>query len=205
MAGLLLMGCYWPEIQAAKAIDIKNHGTTVYNGGVASILCTFPNPDQTNQGFLFFQEFFVDSFIGIVIWTCLDPANPFVSPTSVPWTIGLVYTAMIIGFAANSISTNLARDLGTRMVAAIFFGKEAFTFNNGYSWISILVNIPATVFATGYYEMLMRDSLQKIHKGHAVHEDGEEGLVRHLTRVGSTEIGLMNATEKTRKATDDTV
>ena len=33
IAGLLLMGCYWPEIQAAKAIDIREHGTTVYNGG----------------------------------------------------------------------------------------------------------------------------------------------------------------------------
>lgn len=29
---------------------------------------------------------------------------------------------MIMGFAGNSISTNLARDLGTRIVAAIFFG-----------------------------------------------------------------------------------
>lgn len=205
VAGLVLMGCYWPEIQAAKAIDIQNHGTAVYNGGVASILCTFPNANQTNQGYLFFQEFFVDSFIGIVIWTCLDPANPFVSPVTVPWAIGLAYTAMILGFAANSISTNLARDLGTRMVAAIFFGKEAFTFNNGYSWISILVNIPATVFATGYYEMLMRDSLQKIHKGHAKHEGGEEGLVRHLTRVGSQEMGIVNSVQKNGISSEESV
>jgi glycerol uptake facilitator-like aquaporin len=196
MAGLVLVGCYWPEIQAAKAIDIAEHGTTVYNGGVASILCTFPNPNQTNQGFLFFQEFFVDSFIGVVIWACLDPANPFVTPASVPWAIGFVYSAMILAFAANSISTNLARDLGTRMVAAIFFGKEAFTFNNGYPWISILVNIPATVFATGYYEFLMRDSLQKIASGHAQHEEGEDGLVRHLTRVGTSEMGITNSTIK---------
>jgi hypothetical protein len=115
--------------------------------------------------------------------TCLDPANPFVSPVSVPFTIGLAYAAMIWGFAVNTISTNLARDLGTRIVAAIFFGPEAFKFDNGYSWISILVNIPATIFATGYYEFLMRDSLQKIHKGHASHEHGEEGLKRHLSKV----------------------
>jgi hypothetical protein len=115
----------------------------------------------------------------------------------VPFTIGLAYAAMIFGFATNSISTNLARDLGTRMVAAIFYGREAFTFGNGYSWISILVNIPATIFATGYYEFLMRDSLQKIQKGHASHEDGEEGLVRHLTKVSNLpeniELGYSNA------------
>ena len=69
------------------------------------------------------------------------------------------------------------------MVAAIFYGKGAFTYAN-YSWISILVNIPATVFATGFYELLMRDSLQKIGKGHAVHEDGDDGLALHLTKTG---------------------
>lgn len=157
---------------------------------VASIFCTFPNPNQTNQGYLFFQEFMVDAFIGVVIWSCLDPANPFVTPASVPWTIGFAYTAMILGFAANSISTNLARDLGTRIVAAIFFGKEAFTFDNGYPWISILVNIPATLFAVAYYEFLMKDSLQNISQGHAEHEEGEEGLVRHLTKVSPVEQGI---------------
>jgi len=90
---------------------------------------------------------------------------------------------MVWGFADITISTNLARDLGTRIVAAIFFGGEAFSYKN-YSWISILVNVPATLFATGYYELLMRDSLQKISGGHAVHEGGEEGLALHLTRSG---------------------
>ena len=193
------MGCYWPEIQAAKAIDLQLFGTTTFNGGVASILCTFPNPNQTNEGFLFFQEFFVDSFIGLVIWTCLDPANPFVTPVSIPFTIGLAYGVMVWGFGGNSISTNLARDLGTRIVAAIFFGKGAFP---KYTWISVLVNIPATIFATGYYELLMRDSLKKISKGHAEHRDGDEGLARHLTNVGAmnstyrepTENGARNGT-----------
>lgn len=101
---------------------------------------------------------------------------------------------MVWGFADVTISTNLARDLGTRIVAAIFYGSEAFSFHN-YSWISILVNVPATVFATAYYEMLMRDSLHKISKGAAFHEDGEEGLMLHLTTTGMTmEKGITNAT-----------
>ncbi|EXJ84599.1 hypothetical protein A1O3_05269 [Capronia epimyces CBS 606.96] len=208
LAGLMLMACYWPQIQAAKAIDIKEHGTAVYNGGVASILCVFPNPDQTNQGYLFFQEFFVDSYIGIIIWACLDRANPFVSAQSVPFTIGLAYATMVWGFAGNTISTNLARDLGTRIVAAIFFGGEAFTASSSYSWISILVNIPATIFATGYYEFLMRDSLQKIQQGHAEHKDGEEGLHRHISKVTGVDVanpawetnrGAMNTADGVRE------
>lgn len=94
----------------------------------------------------------------------------------------MAYANMVWGFAGVSISTNLARDLGTRIVAAIFYGREAFSYYN-YSWIAILVNIPATIFATAYYEFLMRDSLVKIGKGHAVHEDGDEGLRRHITNA----------------------
>jgi hypothetical protein len=73
------------------------------------------------------------------------------------------------------------------MVAAIFFGKEAFTYDHSYSWIAILVNIPATLFATGFYELVVRDSLTKIAKGHASHADGEDGLVRHLTKTKKIE------------------
>lgn len=47
----------------------------VANGAPASILCSFPNTNQTNAGYLVLVEFFVDSFIAIVIWSCLDPAN----------------------------------------------------------------------------------------------------------------------------------
>ena len=148
-----------------------------------------------NLGFLFLTEFFVDSYIGIVIWACLDPANPFVSPAGAPFAIGLAYATMVWGFADISISTNLARDLGTRIVAAIFFGGESFSYMN-YSWIAILVNVPATLFATGYYEFLMRDSLSKIGKGHAVHEDGEEGLQRHITRTVSGSSSLWVVRER---------
>lgn len=101
---------------------------------------------------------------------------------------------MIWGWAPATISTNLARDLGTRIVAAIFYGGEVFSFHNNYSWIAILVNIPATVVATAYYEFLMRDSLWKIGKGAAFHEHGEEGLALHLTKTEiATERGMMNA------------
>ncbi|KAF2753625.1 aquaporin-like protein [Pseudovirgaria hyperparasitica] len=188
IAGLLVMGQYHVQLSEFAAQTIAEGKGTVFNGGPASVLCTFPGEGQTNLGYLFLIEFFVDSFIGIVIWACLDPANPFVSPASAPFAIGLVYAVMVWGFADISISTNLARDLGTRIVAAIFYGGEAFSYYN-YSWIAIMVNVPATLFATAYYELLMRDSLQKIGKGHALHEEGEEGLQRHLTKTQVIEQG----------------
>ena len=63
IAGLLLMGMYWPEIAAFKAKTLAAGLPLNVNGGPASILCTFPNANQTNLGYLFMIEFFVDSFI----------------------------------------------------------------------------------------------------------------------------------------------
>jgi hypothetical protein len=150
-----------------------------------------------------------------VIWAVLDPANPFIAPASAPFVIGLVssnvqyfpfssqkknwdiadritfqaYANMVWGFANVTISTNLARDLGTRIVAAIFFGGDAF---NRYAPIAIFVNIPATIFATFVYEVLLKDSFAIIAKGHNVHEEGDEGLARHLTKTGTLEEGITN-------------
>lgn len=75
VAGCVLMGMYWPEIQAANEQFLAAGKPLVANGAPASILCSFPNPNQTNLGWVFMTEFFVDSFIGIIIWSCLDPAN----------------------------------------------------------------------------------------------------------------------------------
>lgn len=187
LAGLLLVGQYYPQLQALAAATTAKGLSLNSLGGPGSVLCSFPSPTQTNYGYLFFIEFFVDSYIGIVIWAVLDPANPFVSPISAPFIIGLAYAVMIWGFADVTISTNLARDLGTRIVAAIFYGSDAF---DRYSVISILVNVPATIFATTVYELILRDSFKIIAQGHNVHEDGEDGLARHLTKTGTWEQGV---------------
>lgn len=92
-----------------------------------------------------------------------------------------------------TISTNLARDLGTRIVAAIFYGGDAF---GKYSAIAILVNLPATFFATAVYELIHRDSLAIIAKGHGSHEGGEEGLMRHLTKTGTIDGGAQTSYER---------
>lgn len=219
-----MMGMYHQQLSEFESSlrEAGHSGSMVFNGGPASVLCSIPNANQTNLGYLVLIEFFVDAYIvsffpslpslllpslssphqltplstihqGIIIWAVLDPANPFVSASSAPFAIGLGYATMIWGWAPATISTNLARDLGTRIVAAMFYGGEVFSFHN-YSWIAILVNIPATIFATAYYEFLMRDSLRKIGKGAALHEHGEEGLALHLTKTEiATERGMMDA------------
>ncbi|KAL1998222.1 hypothetical protein VTN02DRAFT_6623 [Thermoascus thermophilus] len=197
VAGLLVMGIYWQEIKKFKEATLAAHQPLVSATGPAGILVAFPGAGQTNLGYLFFVEFFVDTFIGLVIWSAIDPANPFVSPTTTPIVIGMAYGVMVWGFAPLTISTNLARDLGCRIVAAMLFGGEAFAYRS-YCWIALLVNIPATIFATLFYEVFLRDSLAQIGAGKASHKDGEEGLRRYLTRTGVLE------GPKTERAGDST-
>jgi glycerol uptake facilitator-like aquaporin len=203
---MMIMIQYWEQMQTLKGqLLAKGHTSMNFEGGPGSILCSFPHPEQTNLGFLFLIEFFVDSFLvcflfflktpdkhtnmcrqALVIWATLDPSNPFIAPSSAPFVIGLGYALMVWGFADITISTNLARDLGARIVAAIFYGADAFSYNH-YSWIAMLVNIPASIFAVSYYELMMKDSMVNIANGHAEHENGTDGLMRHLTKTGSWE------------------
>lgn len=82
------MGQYHEQISAFAAESRAKGLGTVYNGGPASIFMTLPAENQNNLGYLVLIEFFVDSFIAMLIWACLDPANPFVSPSSAPFAIG---------------------------------------------------------------------------------------------------------------------
>lgn len=68
MAGLLMYGQYHQQISAyAAANDAKGIGN-IFNGGAASILCAIPAGApvykvEQSLGYLFFIEFFVDSYI----------------------------------------------------------------------------------------------------------------------------------------------
>lgn len=58
------MGMYHEQISAYSE-SLRAAGTTnlAFNGGPASILCSFPGETQHNLGYLFLIEFFVDSYI----------------------------------------------------------------------------------------------------------------------------------------------
>jgi hypothetical protein len=75
IAALFLVGQYHPQLMELAEATRATGASANSLGGPGSILCSFPAPTQTNYGYLFFIEFFVDSFIGIVIWSVLDPGK----------------------------------------------------------------------------------------------------------------------------------
>jgi hypothetical protein len=59
----LLVGQYHPQLSALAA-ELTAKGISPNSlGGPGSVLCSFPGPTEKNYGYLFFIEFFVDSFI----------------------------------------------------------------------------------------------------------------------------------------------
>lgn len=183
LGGLLVVAGFWPQIRELNAAFTEAGKPLVAQGAPASILCAFPGPGESNLGYVLLMEFLADLFIGTVIWATLDPANPFITPGAIPPVLGAAYASMIWAFGSLALSTNLARDLGTRAVAAMIYGGRAFTYR-GYAPIAMFVNVPATLLATAFYEVVMRDSLAVIGKGEARFEEGDLVLYRHLRRMG---------------------
>lgn len=183
LGGLMVMGAFWPQIRDLNVKFVEEGKPLVGAGAPASILCAFPGPSQDNLGYVLLMETIVCVFIGLIIWATLDPSNPFIRPNCIPLVLGAAYASMIWAFGSLALSTNLARDLGTRIVAAMLYGGQAFTYR-GYAPIAMFVNIPATLLATAFYEAVMRDSLAVIGKGEAAYADGEVMLYGQLRRMG---------------------
>lgn len=202
IACFLIAGMYHQQIQQLRASDLAAGRPDVSATGPASILVTIPGPEQTNLGWLFLIEFFVDTCLNIVTWAAVDPGNPFVSRQTTPFIIGGVYGAMIWGFADISIGANPVRDLGGRIAAASIFGRSAFTIHE-YAWIPCLTSFPAALFATGIYELLLRDSLDRIGAGQASFESDHHELHRILTAQGGPGQAKKKKNEGSNSVNDD--
>lgn len=60
-----MMGMYHQQLSEFEtSLRAAGHtGSMVFNGGPASVLCSIPNANQTNLGYLVLIEFFVDFYI----------------------------------------------------------------------------------------------------------------------------------------------
>ncbi|GJF00116.1 aquaporin-like protein [Phanerochaete sordida] len=131
--------------------------------GLAGIFALY-SPVGLNLGQAFLNEFVCDFLIAIIIWACIDPTNFLVPPAAGPWVVALAYTMCIWGYSPNGLSTNAARDVGTRLAAIALWGTRA---NGGpYAAIAALTNIPATLLGACFYEFILADSARVVTPGH---------------------------------------
>ncbi|KDR76189.1 hypothetical protein GALMADRAFT_464632 [Galerina marginata CBS 339.88] len=172
--------------------------------GVAGAFANFKLADQS-MGRAFMNEFVNCTMLGIIIWAAIDPSNILIAPVMSPFIVAFGYAAAIWGYSVPSISLNAARDLGGRLAALTIWGMDA--KGDGFSAISSLVNIPATVFAAVLYEIFFTDSDRVIDASHLdyirVHANharlptphGEKQDPNRPASTGSTEKGTVDMYE----------
>lgn len=151
------------------------------SAGPAGIIALFP-PANRSYGEMFANEFFAAFFIGLVIWACLDGQNIFVSPTVVPYTIGIAFGATIWGWISGGVALNTARDVGARFACGAIYGTECFPPQ--YSALAALTNIFSTLCAVSIYTFILSDSRRPpapVALGHLVEHEREAHL--HATRT----------------------
>ncbi|KAI0829873.1 aquaporin-like protein [Trametes gibbosa] len=158
IACLLVYVQYKQQITIAiEALQAKGLYDTVMftTSGPGGIFGLYVNPG-TDLGFVLVNEFVCDFVLGLVIFACTDPGNPLSTPTTMPWIISLAYGVVVWGYAPVGLAANSARDLGGRFAAMTLFGKAA---NGGkYAALAALTNIPATMLAGVFYELVFNDS-----------------------------------------------
>ncbi|OBZ67054.1 Glycerol uptake facilitator protein [Grifola frondosa] len=164
--------------------------------GPAGIFALYVAPG-TKLRYVFLNEFVCDFLIGIVIWSCLDPTNFSVSPVAAPWVIGFTYAIIVWGYSPAGVATNAARDVGSRLMALTIWGLKA--GGGPYAAIAALTNIPATLAAAVFYELVFTDSSRVItpshvdfiagHHAHAEHSENAHGLPKMTSFTNSSDEG----------------
>ncbi|KAL1942757.1 hypothetical protein VTO73DRAFT_4997 [Trametes versicolor] len=147
---------------AVSALQAKGVYDTVMftSAGPGGIFGLYVNPGS-DLGYVLLNEFVCDFILGIVIFSCTDPGNPISTPSTMPWLIALAYGVVVWGYSPIGLAANSARDLGGRFAALTLFGKAASGGN--YAALAALTNIPATLLAGVFYELVFSDSTRTIH------------------------------------------
>jgi len=146
------------EAQAGPAFD----SIFFSSAGPAGIIVLYA-PAGSNLARVFLNEFVTDVFLGLVIWSCLDPSNLLIPPYVAPWSISFAYAVAIWGYSPVGLAANAARDVGGRLAGISIWGKKA---NGGkYAALAALTNIPAMITAALIYEIFLTDSDRVIGSG----------------------------------------
>ncbi|PPQ95245.1 hypothetical protein CVT26_014936 [Gymnopilus dilepis] len=165
----LVIYAQWKDFLDLAEGALMAKGPAVYDAtmftpnGVAGAFANF-KLEQQSMGRAFMNEFFNCLMIGMIIWAALDPTNILIPPALSPLIIAFAYAAAIWGYSVPSISLNAARDLGGRLAALTIWGMKA--SGDGFSAISSLVNIPATLLAAIFYEIFFTDSDRVVDASH---------------------------------------
>ncbi|KAG8987138.1 hypothetical protein FRB90_003567 [Tulasnella sp. 427] len=124
--------------------------------GTAGLFGTFPL-DYVPDVVAFFNEFLATIFLVLTIFAATDRNNAPTSPAIVALAIffAMVGITTVIG-AQTSFAMNPARDLGPRMMSAMFYGRQVFTYRRNYwIWGPIIADFTGALAGATLYDLLI--------------------------------------------------
>ncbi|KAG8976478.1 hypothetical protein FRC05_003721 [Tulasnella sp. 425] len=149
---LLVYGIY------NQAISVQEGGLGVRTTpGTASLFVTFPL-DFMNAATCFFSELMVTAMLLFVVLTVTDRRSAAAPPsTLVPLIIFVAVVALTACFALQTgAAMNPARDFGPRLMTAIFYGRNVFTYRNHYwLWTPIIGDFVGALTGAFFYDLLI--------------------------------------------------
>ncbi|GAA5979734.1 hypothetical protein JCM11641_004070 [Rhodosporidiobolus odoratus] len=135
----------------SHAFALAGQSRAVFStNGPAGIFAPFPQPGQ-NLGHVFFNEFMAHIFLSILVFSVLVLTNAFVSFTTIPFVIASGHSVIIAGFAVDSVSLNVARDVGRRL-----------RLRSGYTALAALTTFPATLLGALIHTRFLSDNNRMI-------------------------------------------
>ncbi|KAG9009691.1 hypothetical protein FRB90_008193 [Tulasnella sp. 427] len=150
MGALLTYGLYHNAIDVFEGPGVR----TV--PGTAGLFGTFPL-DYVPDVVAFFTEFIATIFLVLTVFAATDRNNGPSSPGLVPVAVffAMVGITAVLG-AQTSFSMNPARDLGPRMMSAIFYGRKVFTHRHNYwIWGPIIADFTGALAGASIYDFLI--------------------------------------------------
>jgi len=150
VGGLLVYADYAHAIDAYEGKGIR----TV--PGTASLFSTYAADYETNVA-AFFDEFLGTAVLLIAVFALTDKKNGPPPPGLVPLAIFLLVLGIGAALGINTAyAINPARDLGPRLMTAIFYGREVWTYRNQYwLWCPIMGPILGAIVGAGLYDALL--------------------------------------------------
>ncbi|VDC00423.1 unnamed protein product [Peniophora sp. CBMAI 1063] len=166
VACLLVYVQWYDTIKQSEAV-LAAAGTlesTMFTGSGPAGILTFFAPAGANLGRVFLNELVTDFFIGMVIWTAIDPTSFAMTPAVAPWAIGLGFGIAIWCFGPCGLGANTARDVPGRLAALTLWGARA--GGGPFAAISALTNIVSYGCAYVFYELVLKDSSRALTSAH---------------------------------------
>ncbi|KAJ1807232.1 glycerol channel [Coemansia sp. RSA 2598] len=150
IGAILAYICFAHSLDAFDGYNRQITGPYATAGAFGS----FPRP-YIGNGAAFLSQAVGAGMLVFGIFAITDPMN-FPSRSTTPIAVGLLLTGIALGFGYPAgFPYNAALDLGSRCAAAIWYGRNVFTYHGSYTWVPVVASFAGGVVGATAYQLFV--------------------------------------------------